>query len=576
VSQADSPNGAVRTYDALARVFEHAQVGLLLTDADNTIVDCNGALCRISGFRRDELLGLRPSMFKSGQHDEGFYDRMWSELLARDFWNGTLCNRRRDGSLYQASLSLRVLRDAEGRITHHVGLISDVAPLAVGDGAPARHGVIHFDVLTGLPNRFLLGDRIEQAVARNKRAGSLLAVCFIDLDGFKLVNDNFGHDAGDLLLKEVASRLLRTLRASDTVARLGGDEFVVLLSGLAGENECCQTLDRLLAAIAEPYALPDRRHAEISASIGVTLYPADDGDADLLLHHADQAMYAAKQAGRNRYQLFDARMEQRIQARNDTLRRLDRSLRADQFELHYQPTVDVRRGRVISLEALLRWRHPVLGMLGPGEFIPLIEDDELALGIGTWVFRAALTQARAWHAQGIETPLSINTFPRQLVRSDFSAQLGDLVHEIWPDMPAGRLQLEILESSRPHSAEPIRRNLQTCRSFGIRVSLDDFGSGTSSLSGLRQMALDEVKIYQAFVRELPGSLPMIKGIIALGRAFGIRVVAEGVETREQVEQLLELGCDAMQGYAIARPMPADAVAGWLADFGRGPGPEPGA
>jgi diguanylate cyclase (GGDEF)-like protein len=318
-----------------------------------------------------------------------------------------------------------------------------------------------------------------------QRSGKLLAVCFMDLDGFKQINDKFGHEVGDDLLRQVAGRLQSLLRGSDTVARLGGDEFVILLSGLESEDECSQALDRLLTIVSQPYALGRDTLSEIGASIGVTLHPADSADADTLLRHADQAMYAAKQAGKNCYQLFDARMEQRLQARHDTLRRVARGLSAGQFQLHYQPKVNCHNGTVTGVEALIRWQHPVLGSLTPNEFLPLLEDDDLALSLGEWVVREALRQGRVWAAQGSPLPISVNVFPRQLQRPSFADVVAQAIDETWPTMSPGLLTIEIVESAALNELEAVQAAIQRCRALGIGFSLDDFGTGYSSLSYLR-------------------------------------------------------------------------------------------
>jgi diguanylate cyclase (GGDEF)-like protein len=419
----------------------------------------------------------------------------------------------------------------------------------------------------------LLADRLNQAIAQNQRNKKILAICFMDLDGFKLINDSLGHEAGDLMLKEVGTRLQSLLRGSDTVARLGGDEFVMLISDLGTEEECSQALQRILQSIATPYALVGDTLSEISVSIGVTLYPADSSDPDTLLRHADHAMYAAKQAGKNCFQLFDARMEQRLQARQETLRRVARGLTAGQFLLHYQPKVDCRSNQVIGVEALIRWNHPILGNLTPNEFLPLLEDDDLALSLGEWVFREALRQGRLWAAEGIDLCISVNAFPRQLQRPNFPDIVAKAVADLWPDLPPGKFMIEITETAALRELDSIQKTIQACREFGVAFSLDDFGTGYSSLSYLRQLTVDELKIDQSFVRDMlvdTEDMSIINGLIGLGRAFDLKVVAEGVETDAHIHRLLEQGCNIMQGYGIARPMPAEKLGPWLIEFSEHP------
>jgi len=548
-------------------VFEHAHVGLLITDADARIVELNPTASEITGYDRAEMLGQRPSVLKSGRHDDNFYQEMWASLLAKGFWSGEICNRRKNGELYYELLSITAIRNRADRHVNYLAVFSDITGRKLAEDRMRE--IAHFDALTGLPNRLLLADRLNQAIAHSQRSDKLLAICFLDLDGFKQINDSLGHEAGDLLLKEVAIRLQAMLRGSDTVARLGGDEFVMLISGLASEEECCLALDRVLHSIATPYALVGDTLSELSVSIGATLYPADASDPDTLLRHADHAMYAAKQAGKNCYQLFDAHMEQRLQARHDTLRRVARGLAAGQFQLHYQPKVDYRSNTVVGVEALIRWNHPILGKLTPNEFLPLLEDDDLALELGEWVFREAIRQGCQWHGEGIDLCISVNAFPRQLQRPNFPEVVARAVSEVWPTLPAGQLMIEITESAALRELDSVQKAIQECRQLGIAFSLDDFGTGYASLSYLRQLTVDELKIDQSFVRDMLSDaedLSIINGLIGLGNAFNLKVIAEGVETDAHIQRLLELGCDIMQGYGIARPMPAAQLLAWLQEF----------
>ena len=548
-------------------VFQHAHVGLLITDNSGIIVEVNPTACEITGYEHDELVGKSPSLLKSGQHPASFYDEMWATLSSQGFWSHEICNRRKDGELYYELLSITAIRDHADRHINYLAVFSDITRRKLAEDRMRQ--IAHFDALTGLPNRLLLADRLDQAIAQTKRTNTRLAVCFMDLDGFKQINDTLGHEAGDVLLKEVGARLQRLLRGSDTVARLGGDEFVMLISGLNSDDECIQALERILHNVAKPYELSGSSHSEISVSIGVTLYPVDNADADTLMRHADHAMYAAKQAGKNCFQLFDARMEQRLQARHDTLRRVARGLSAGQFQLHYQPKVDYLKHQVIGVEALIRWNHPILGKLTPSEFLPLLEDDDLALALGEWVFREALRQGRQWESEGISLCISVNAFPRQLQRPSFPGIVAKAIEEIWPTMALGKFMIEITETAELRELDTIEKTIQACREQGVAFSLDDFGTGYSSLSYLRQLTVDELKIDQSFVRDMLSDhedLSIINGLLGLGRAFSLKVVAEGVESAQHISCLLGLGCHLMQGYCIAKPMPAEQIAPWLQEF----------
>lgn len=548
---------------ALDAIFRRAHIGVITFTADGSITGLNRAAYRALGCPTDELPSRERLLAPYGREERQQIMRVFRRAARVGYWSGKIALRHPDGSLHHTLLSLSAIRDSAQKVLQYIGLLDDDSRL--GDNIKRAH----FDALTGLPNRLLLKDRLEQAIAANRRNGTLLAVCFMDLDGFKQVNDTLGHAAGDALLKFVAGRMLYSLRDSDTVARVGGDEFVMLLSGLETEDECRMALNRLLSQIAEPYTLKDNRQASISISIGVAMFPADDADPDVLIGHADQAMYAAKKAGKNRFQMFDARLEERMQARQQMLRRVALALKNQQFVLHYHPKVDFASGRVIGVEALIRWHHPILGNLAPGEFIPLIEDDELARPLGNWVLATALAQARRWHEAGLALSVSVNTFARQMLAVEFPRLLKGLIGEVWPDMPAGKLYLEILETPGAQALPRLEESIQACRALGVRFTLDDYGIGPSSLHCLRSLSLDEIKIYQslsAHGEHCPDPHLLVRSIVDLAHAFKLQVVAEGVETPAAIAEMRALGCSVMQGYAIAQPMPSEQIPDWLATF----------
>jgi len=424
-----------------------------------------------------------------------------------------------------------------------------------------------FDALTRLPNRVLFADRLHQALATAQRRHEMLAVCMMDLDGFKPVNDMLGHKAGDRLLQEIAFRLETTIRADDTAARLGGDEFGLLLGGFHSHAELDLVMLRILHEVARTVVI-EGQAANVTASIGVTLYPGDFSDPDQLLRHADQAMYRAKEAGKGRYHVFDPAVASKLKASQTLLRKIQEALDAGQFRLYYQPKVDCRHGRVVGLEALVRWRHPVLGLRSPSEFLPLIEHDDAVVSLGEWVIREALGQLGQWHAEGLDLPVSVNIAARQFLRGNFAVRLGELLAEQPPEI-ANRLGIEIVETAVLDDISAVSQMIQHYRAQGVKFDLDDFGTGYSSLVHLKRLAIDTLKIDQNFVRDMlddPGDLTIVNGVINLANAFHLGVVAEGVEDIEHVLTLLELGCDVMQGYVIARPMPADRVVAWMRDF----------
>ena len=422
----------------------------------------------------------------------------------------------------------------------------------------------HFDSLTGLPNRVLLADRLRQAMSQCLRRDASLAVVYLDLDGFKPINDRHGHAIGDQLLVLLAQRLKEVLREGDTLSRIGGDEFVAVLVDLESPRDCEPVLRRLLESTTIPFIV-DGLTLAVSASIGVTLYPQDKGDADLLLRHADQAMYQAKQGGKNCYHLFDVARDAATITRHETRERIRRGLIANEFVLHYQPKVNMRSGAVIGVEALIRWQHPELGLLPPASFLPVIEDHPLVTQIGEWVINEALTQIESWNAAGLNLPVSVNVDASHLQQADFVAQLTRRL-AAHPGVRCGQLELELLESSSLDDVDRVAGIIRACQSLGVLCSLDDFGTGYSSLTYLKRLPANTLKIDRSFVHDMlddPDDLAIVQGVIGLATAFRRAVIAEGVETVVHGVRLLTLGCLLAQGFGIARPMPADQIADWV-------------
>jgi diguanylate cyclase (GGDEF)-like protein/PAS domain S-box-containing protein len=530
---------------------------------DGRVLDVSDSFVRFFGHAREDLVGRTPLPGDLGIWTSADDRLRWKERLQRD---GEVMGfearlRRKDGSAVTALVSGRIVR-----LGDEACVISDAHDITEQKQQALRlEQIAHHDALTGLPNRLLLGDRLRQAIAQNQRAGNAVAVCYLDLDGFKRVNDTRGHEAGDRLLKEIAQRLLASVRAGDTVARLGGDEFVLLLCGLSGDDECRVALDRIVAAVSAPVDLGDGQPAQVTASVGVTRYPDDRSDPDAMVRNADHAMYIAKQNGKNRYHFFDSPLANRGEARRATLSNIGAALAAGQLELHYQPKIDCRTGVVTGVEALLRWRHPTLGVLMPDEFLPLIEDNVLGYTVGHWVLAQAWQQSAAWCRAGLNLPLSINAFARQLVEPGFTERVAGLIKEL-PDARAGLMSIEVVESCAIRDMVRVREVMHACAELGIGFALDDFGLGVSSLTGLRCLPAQEIKIDRSFIHGMltqADDLAVVEAVIGLGRAFRRSVVAEGVETHAQVVRLLGLGCRVMQGYLLAPPMPAGALDEWM-------------
>jgi diguanylate cyclase (GGDEF)-like protein/PAS domain S-box-containing protein len=428
--------------------------------------------------------------------------------------------------------------------------------------------IAHFDTLTNLPNRLLLADRLQQSMAQAQRRGQKLAVAYLDLDGFKTVNDRYGHAVGDQLLVKLANAMKGTLREGDTLARLGGDEFVAVLIDLDIPDSCVPMLTRLLDAASEPVHLSGQM-LQVSASVGVTFYPqALDVEADQLLRQADQAMYQAKLAGNNRYHVFDAVQDSSIRGHHGSLERIRLALAQQEFVLHYQPKVNMRSGKVIGAEALIRWQHPQKGLLPPAAFLPEIEDHPLAVELGEWVIETALAQIQMWRAAGLDLSVSVNVGARQLQQGDFVKRLQSILAK-HPQVSPTSLELEVLETSALSDIAQMVKVIEDCASIGVRFALDDFGTGYSSLTYLKRLRVAFIKIDQSFVCDMlddPDDLAILQGVMGLAAAFKCKVIAEGVETVAHGTLLLQLGCDKGQGYGIARPMPPEQMPEWAATW----------
>jgi diguanylate cyclase (GGDEF)-like protein/PAS domain S-box-containing protein len=548
-----------------ASVFSHAREGIMITDANGVIVEVNGTFSHLTGYTREEVLGKNPSIFNSGLQGPEFYVKLWQELHAKGHWYGELWNRRKDGTVYAEMITISAVHDAAGRTQNYVSLFTDIT--AAKEHQQQLEHIAHYDALTNLPNRVLLADRLRQGMAQCQRNGLFLAVAHLDLDGFKAINDHHGHDVGDLLLIAIAQRMKVALRDGDTLSRIGGDEFVAVLINLEQLMDCWAVLERLLQAAATQTVVNDTK-LHVSASIGVTLYPKDGVDAEQLLRHADQAMYQAKQGGKNRYHLFDVEKDAAVQTQRESLEHIRLALDRREFVLHYQPKVNMKTGEVVGAEALIRWQHSERGLLAPTFFLPTIENHPISVELGEWVIDTALTQMSEWHAVGLDIPVSVNVGARQLQQADFPQRIEALLLA-HPDVLSSFLELEIVETSALEDVAQVSAIMHACRDLGVRFALDDFGTGYSSLTYLKRLPAGMLKIDHSFVRDMlddPDDLAIVEGVIGLAMAFGRQVIAEGVETVAHGELLLPLGCELAQGYGIARPMPAEELPGWAATW----------
>jgi diguanylate cyclase (GGDEF)-like protein/PAS domain S-box-containing protein len=538
-----------------------------LKDVDGRYISCNREFERFFGAKESEIVGRTDHDFVPAELADGFrlHDRA-AMAAGEPTRNEEWITYVSDGRRLLLETTKVPMRTQDGRL---------IGVLGVGHDITERHAhqqqlehIAHFDTLTGLPNRVLLADRLQQALAQAQRRKTVLAVAYLDLDGFKGINDRYGHDAGDRLLKALAGHMSHALREVDTLARLGGDEFVAIYTDLPSVEASLPLLSRLLAAVSEVVQL-DTLAVKVSASLGVTFYPQDDvADADQLLRQADQAMYQAKQMGKNRYHVFDAAHDRSVRGHHEELERIKRALDEREFVLFYQPKVNMRTGEVIGVEALIRWQHPEQGLVPPAAFLPWIAEHPLAVELGHWVLDTAMAQIEAWKALGLRLQVSVNIDSIHLEQSDFVDRLRAL-KQAHPGVANDDLELEVLETNALDDTARVSQVIRACREMGIGFALDDFGTGYSSLTYLKQLPAELLKIDQSFVRgvlDQPDDLSILDGILGLAKAFRRHVIAEGVETFAHCDMLLRLGCDLAQGYAIARPMPADAVANWVATW----------
>lgn len=548
-----------------ASVFANSYEGIMITNPENQIVDVNPAFSRITGFTRDEMIGQSPNLLKSGRQDQSYYSEMWNSLKNEGFWRGEIWNRRKTGELYAEILAIAIVYDESRQIRNYVAVFSDISQIKVHEEELDR--IAYYDPLTNLPNRRLLSDRLNQSISQAQRYKKLLAVCFLDLDGFKPINDTYGHSAGDKLLVEISNRLQTTLRNGDTLSRLGGDEFVFLMSNFESPQECVLVLKRALSVISAPVMINDFS-VTVSASIGVALYPLDNVDGDTLLRHADHAMYRAKQEGKNCYHIFDPKQDQEIKDRQDYLQHLLDALHDNEFVLYYQPKVDLLNGELIGAEALIRWQHPEQGLLPPAAFLDKFNDTFREIELGEWVIQTALKQLENWQNKGLNLIVSVNISANHLLQANFTERLNALLNQ-YPSIKPHYLELEVLETAALDDMNQAVEVMTQCKALGVHFALDDFGTGYSSLSYFRRLPVDSLKIDQGFVRDMlvdSEDLTIVESVIRLAEAFNRAVIAEGVETLAHAERLVQLGCTFGQGYGIARPMPADKLIGWLAEW----------
>ncbi|MEW9672638.1 EAL domain-containing protein [Ammoniphilus sp. 3BR4] len=546
-----------------SRVFENTSEGIIITDTKGKIQWVNPAFTRTTGYSPDEAMGKKPSMLSSNQHDAQFYIDMWTTIYEKGNWQGEIWNRRKNGEVYPEWLSINTVKDDNGNITNFMGVFSDITDRKKSE--EHLKFLAHYDVLTELPNRFLFQDRLTQALLQAQRIGKKVAVMFLDLDRFKWINDTYGHDVGDQLLQSVAARLKKCVRKSDSVARRGGDEFTVLLSGIHQAKDAAKVAEKIGNALSQPFYIEDQEFF-ITTSIGISLYPSNGNDVETLIRNADSAMYCAKEL-RNTYQFFTPEMKEATTEKILLENSLHKALERNEFMVYYQPQVDIHTREIVSMEALIRWNHPEMGLVPPAEFIPLAEETGLIVTIGEWVLETVCRQNRSWQGAGLKPmKIAVNLSPRQLQDKHLLRTIARILRETGLD--PSYLELEITEGISIHHIDSIIKIIEEIRQLGVTVSIDDFGTGYSSLSYLKKYRIDRLKIDRSFVKDIwtdPRNATIARAIIDMAHGLELNVVAEGVESEEELSFFKDNECDAVQGYLFYKPMPTQEIENLLAN-----------
>ncbi|WP_306606850.1 EAL domain-containing protein [Azonexus sp.] len=549
----------------MSRVFSNSGEAILITDANNRILAVNHEFTKLTGYSQEEAIGQDPRMLSAGNTTPEIYRDMWAALESSDHWQGELWDRRKTGEPYPKRLSISVVRDNAGKIVNYIGAFEDIT-----DRKAAEDKILflaHHDALTGLPNRFSLYQRLEQGMVFARRYGKSLAVMLIDLDHFKTINDTLGHNVGDQLLVLVAKRLQQAVRESDIVARLGGDEFVVVLAGIDSESDVAEIAGKIVTQLAAPYRIAGTE-LRTSPSVGICFYPEDAGETSELIKNADIAMYHAKASGRGNYQFYTEAMRAEVAERVTVEHELEIALEKGQFVLHYQPQVEPHTGRVVGVEALVRWQHPARGMVFPGDFIALAEETRLIVPLGKWVLEEACQQLKLWREAGLsDLHMSVNLSPAQFQDKNLPALVRQAIEKF--ALPTDLLHLEITESMAMCNPEENIIMMQALADIGVKLALDDFGTGYSSLAYLKLFPIDIIKIDRSFVKDIEtdeNDAAICEMTMLLAQKLGMQVIAEGVETEAQLEFVSRIGCQWIQGYLFSKPLAADVAKDYILGF----------
>ncbi len=546
-----------------SHVYENTIEGIIVTDIKGQILSVNPAFTAITGYSAKEAIGNTPRLLKSNKHDRPFYKQMWRSLITQGTWKGEIWNRRKSGEIYPERLAISAIKDSNGKTTRYTAVFYDITDIKESEDR-IKHRAFH-DPLTELPNRLLFQDRLLQAIAHAKRSHDQLAIMFMDVDHFKNLNDTLGHHTGDIFLHQLASQLTEIIRVEDTVSRMGGDEFTILLTQISSEADAASIADKILTLFKKPFNLGGHS-IHLGASIGIALYPNDGSDTDTLIRNADTAMYHAKEQGRNNYQFFTSEMESRVRERVILEADLRKGLDRDEFTLYYQPIYDLKTEAIMGFEALIRWQHPESGFVSPDKFIPIAEERGLIIPIGEWVLRTACQQLNQWNRQGhSKLYMSINISAHQFTKKDFICTVNEILGK--SGFRPEQLIFEITETAMMDNVGYTIQTLKQLRTMGIQIAMDDFGTGYSSFTYLKQLPIDILKLDHTFMRDVmhdPDSAEIAASIIDLAKKLRLKVIAEGIETTEQLEFLKQHQCARGQGYLFSRPLPQDEAKTLLA------------
>lgn len=544
---------------------------MIVTDRHNRIIKVNSAFKQITGYQEEDVIGQNPRILSSGRHDSEFYRKMWAEIIQFGRWSGEVLDKRKDGSVYPKWLTITAVKH-RGEVTHYVAVFVDITDRKRAE--EEIRNLAFFDALTQLPNRRLMLDRLHLSLGQSRRSGQHCALMFLDIDHFKLLNDTRGHDYGDMMLREVARRMNECVRETDSVARFGGDEFVVLLEGLSSVSEeavlqAGHVAEKIRDSLSKPYQLKESQHLS-SPSIGVVIFKGDAVNSDVLLKQADMAMYRAKDSGRNMVRFFEPAMQAALESRTLLEGALRGALENGELKLFFQLQTN-KAMELLGAEVLLRWNSPVLGMVSPAQFIPVAEQTKLILPIGHWVLEKACKQLKSWESDPVlcKMHLAVNISPVQFHQKHFVDQVKAVLQSTGAD--PRRLELELTENLVLEDVDEATEKMQALKQIGVRFSMDDFGTGYSSLQYIKRLPIDQLKIDQSFVRDIltdPGDAVMVQTISDLARNFGFDVIAEGVETQDQLPSLIDRGCDMFQGYLFSKPIAIDDFESLVSEWKR--------